>query len=367
MNEELRLQRTLNTGQPDGIYRCDDGNLPITEDTLIRAARDTPDFVDRVVAIAEHAPVRGGAIAALALIFKHAPLRLRAAGVVHRVCRTGEDLLRLAGAIRQLDAWTQATRQVLSQWYLDAPVSTLEAARGSDMEPDGRHAAMLDGHDVRTDDPARQAALARLAAPAPRRVGSRDDRADARTEPAIRWPVRSRRHLVALDASATLECGSILGWVPKALTAQWGLAAVAAQDEVVAFRQDGWHDEQTRWRTGVCRLDWRATTSLASAVRDLPAYVSGPPDPALLVRYALAQRLKVDAFIIIGARAPWTSPDTWRSALEVYRRDVGASAMVVVGLKAGGPTLADPTDPDSWGVMGFQPETPSMVAYLAGL
>ena len=368
MNEQLRLHRTLVAGDPDGIFRCAVDRLPVDEPVLRSAvAHDGLALLDRVVAVAERAPIRNGALAGLAVALKHGEVdcRRRAAELVPSVCRTGRDVLLFAAAVRSLGGFGRLTRRGLARWYLERPLADLTdepAVHG------WRHRDVLRLCHVRAVEPERRDRLGALARPADLVVHP-DHRIRLETQVGgdvgASWPKNGQRRLVALDASMALDCGRVLGEVPKRVAASVGLAAAAAGDEVVAFRRGGWTDAYTEWRTGIVRLGWNKRTALAAALRDLDAADAGPPDPALLVRYAMARKLRVDAFIVLAAGAPWTPSDVRRRALEAYRRRRPSTSMVVVGLKSGGAGLADGAD-SSWGIQGFEPSTPAMIGFLAG-
>ncbi len=355
--ESLMLHRTLVLGRSNGILRCEDDTLPIDEPVLLRAVQKREDLLDLVAQLAPRAPTRTGLIAALALALKHRPLgdRRRAAGMAPVVCRDGRELLQLAAALRRLGGFGRLTRKCLAEWYLRRPVSSLRSEAEASFEG-WCHRDVLRLCHPRTDEPARRRALAEMVRPRTNATVA------PRTED-VDWPQGAGRRLIAIDASAAMKFGTVLMERPVQLAARWGLAASASGDAVVTFDRNGWRDPQTRWRTGVAPLPWRPTTTVTAAIEDLGRIDAGPPDPGLLVRYAIAKKIRVDAFVVIGAHPPWMAPDGRRAALVEYRQRWPAK-MIVVGLKSGGERLSDPGDEASWGVEGISPRTPAIVARL---
>ena len=360
--EELQLHRILVTGHPDGVVRAGSDELPIDAPVLRNAINDAGALLDAVERVAPYAPVRNGVLAAVALALKQGDLsaRRRAAAVAPLACGQGRDLLLLAHALRRLGGFGRLTRKALARWYEERPVSAIEA-EGNTSANGWRHRDVLRMCHAQANSQERRAAIASLALAEPRVAGDTH-------RPALRWPSSDGRRLIALDASATLECGSLLGERPKRVAARWGLAGAAAGDRLVTFRRCGWRDARTRWRTGIAPLRWTGSTSLRAAESDLASERSGPPDPGLLVRYAQAHRLEVDAFVVVGARFPAARSGEAGQALARYRawcRRPGT--MVFVGLKPGGHRHNDPSDRRSWGVDGFGVHTPQWVARLADL
>ncbi len=365
----LRLIRTLMAGHPDGIYRSENDRLPVDEPSLRTAAEHDPDWLDRLVEVSRRAPVRNGALAGLAVALKcgHLDVRRRASMLTPQVCRTGRDLLKFAAGLRQLGGFGRLTRASLARWYLESPLSELV----DEPEPVAgwRHRDVLRMCHVKAKEPDRRARIGGLVGSLGSSLGEPDT--------AFRWPAGSSKRLVAIDASSALDRGRILGVRPRVIAARWGLAATAVGDEVVSFRRDGWTDAHTEWRTGVTELSWSHRTPETTAIQDLDPERAAPADPGLVIRYAMMRGLDVSSFVIISARAPWTRPDQHRRTLAAYRRahreasrptpstTVAGASLVVVGLKSGGVSLNDANDPISWGVEGFGPETPEMVAYLA--
>ena len=358
--ESLMLHRTLVLGRSDGILRCDDDTLPIGEPILRHAVRERTDLLDLIERLAPRAPTRSGLIAALALALKHRPIgdRRRAARMAPVVCRDGRELLQLAAALRRLGGFGRLTRKCLAEWYLRRPVPSLRSEAEASFEG-WCHRDVLRLCHPRTVEPLRRRALAQM-------VLGRTGNDGAPTAKDIDWPPGAGRRLVAIDASAAMTFGTVLGERPVRWAARWGLAASASGDEVVSFGRRGWRDSQTRWRTGVTPLGWRTSTTITDAVDELGRLEAGPPDPGLLVRYAIAKKIRVDAFVVISAHPPWPDPDGQRAALIEYRQR-GPAKMIVVGLKSGGECLRDPRDEASWGVQGIGPHTPAAVARLTAL
>ena len=357
MTEDLRSWRTLVTGHPDGIFRGD--AVSATQSYLRTSAESDPDLLDHIRTIAKKAPVRHGALTGLAagLRFGDVTIRRRAAGIVPEVCRTGSDLLRLAAALRQSGGFGRLTRKALAQWYLTRPVADL-ASEGHDAVDGWTHRDVLRLCHVRAAASPRASELRRLA----RRSAPPRRRHDQ--EPATAGAPTPGRRLIAIDGSAAMGGARRQSLLHTA--AQWLSETASPKDVVVTFSRSGWRDEATVWRTGIRTLNWPRLTAPAQAVAQIEAARASPPDPGLLVRFALARSLRVDAFVVLAAHAPWTDAADRRAALEAYRRWRRRRVpMVTVGLKSGGPSLGDTAVPSVWGIEGATEHTLAMTHYLA--
>jgi 60 kDa SS-A/Ro ribonucleoprotein len=112
-------------------------------------------------------------------------------------------------------------------------------------------------------------------------------------------------------------------------------------------------------------MDIRATSTLGDCRRALQVHSRnfGATDCALPMVHALKERIEVDVFTI------YTDNETYHGrihpvrALQEYRRKMGIDAkLVVCGMTSTGFSIADPEDPNSLDVVGFDVSAPSVIA-----
>ncbi len=94
----------------------------------------------------------------------------------------------------------------------------------------------------------------------------------------------------------------------------------------------------------------------------------GATDCALPMLWALKRRVPVDAFVILTDNETWFGDVHPKVALQRYRAATGIPARLVVVALAGSPfSIADPSDPLSMDVVGFDTTTPALISdFIAG-
>lgn len=106
-----------------------------------------------------------------------------------------------------------------------------------------------------------------------------------------------------------------------------------------------------------------ANTTLAEAFAEVHKHNFGFTDCALPVLDALKQHLMVDVFVTITDNETWAGDIHPSQALQEYRSRINPKArMVVIGMTSTGFSIADPSDPLSLDVVGFDTSTPSIIA-----
>ena len=92
----------------------------------------------------------------------------------------------------------------------------------------------------------------------------------------------------------------------------------------------------------------------------------GGTDCALPMRDALAKKLDVDVFAIFTDSETWWPDMHPMQALREYRQKTGIPAkLVVVGLVSNEFTVADPLDGGCLDCVGFDTDTPGLIADFA--
>ena len=94
----------------------------------------------------------------------------------------------------------------------------------------------------------------------------------------------------------------------------------------------------------------------------------GATDCALPMLWALEERVAVDAFVILTDNETWYGKVHPKEALARYRKATGINArLVVVSLAGTEFSIADPNDPLSMDVVGFDTTTPALISdFIAG-
>lgn len=94
----------------------------------------------------------------------------------------------------------------------------------------------------------------------------------------------------------------------------------------------------------------------------------GGTDCAQPIRYALVNRIPVDAFVIVTDSETWAGDQHPASVVADYRRKMGIAAkLVVVAMASNRFTLSRPTDALSLDVVGLDPSVPGVIAqFLRG-
>lgn len=183
-----------------------------------------------------------------------------------------------------------------------------------------------------------------------------------------------KRLCLALDVSGSMT--SRIGDMPvSAREASAALALVTANVEddyeILGFtarsRTSGgrqprsWLDVQRN--TGVSPLTISPRQRLDDAVRAVSSLPFGYTDCALPITHALNNNLEFDAFIVYTDNESYAGPVHVHQALRRYRERTGIAArLIVVAMTATRFSVADPNDPLSLDVAGFDASTPSVIS-----
>ncbi len=154
----------------------------------------------------------------------------------------------------------------------------------------------------------------------------------------------NKRYLVGIDVSGSMH-SPIMDSNISAITAVVAMAKVIAETEKFAT---------TMAFTGgfiPFRVKGR---SLSDAVDQSGRIGMDRTDCAQPMIYALQQRIPVDVFVVLTDNETWAGRMHPMEALKQYRQQMGIDAkLVVVGVSSTGFTIADPQDPGTLDVVGF--------------
>jgi len=176
------------------------------------------------------------------------------------------------------------------------------------------------------------------------------------------------RTLLALDVSGSMGCGligGVPGLTPRVASAAMALvtAATETQHGFVAFTGAGGHVRNASATRGISTLDISPHQRLDDVVARVSSLPFGGTDCSLPMRWALENRIPVDAFAIYTDSETWCGAVHPAQALKTYRQQMGIDAkLVVVGMVSNGFTVADPKDAGMLDVVGFDAATPPVIS-----
>ncbi len=164
-----------------------------------------------------------------------------------------------------------------------------------------------------------------------------------------------KRWLLGLDVSGSMSMGDIAGL--PGITPRVASAAMAM---VTARTESQW---SVMGFTGkLVPLAISPRQRLDDVVRTVSGLPFGRTDCAQPMRYALANRIPVDVFVIYTDNETWCGDVHPSVALSNYRQRMGIDAkLVVVGMTATNVTIADPNDPGMLDVVGFDAAVPRLM------
>jgi 60 kDa SS-A/Ro ribonucleoprotein len=183
-----------------------------------------------------------------------------------------------------------------------------------------------------------------------------------------------KRTMLALDVSGSMT-QAVSGLPISCREASAALALVTAATEpqtvVTGFTSSGhgYGRYGGRWGggdTGLSVLDISPRQRLDDAIRKVSALPFGGTDCALPMLAALQQGMEIDHFTIYTDNETWAGSVHPHQALRDYREKTGIAArMSVVGMTATDFTIADPDDPGTLDVAGFDSAVPALLADFA--
>jgi 60 kDa SS-A/Ro ribonucleoprotein len=195
----------------------------------------------------------------------------------------------------------------------------------------------------------------------------------------------NKKLMLAFDISGSMDGGEIAGvpgLTPREASA--AMAVVTARTEP-AFSAYTFSMAPREVRSSNIHIPWyvqdhqqrgdgiqpfalsakQRVDDVVSAMSKLPM---GGTDCSLPMRYATKKNLDVEAFVVYTDNETWGGHQHVFQALDTYRQKSGNDAkLVVVGLTATDFSIADPNDPGSMDVVGFDTNAPSLISdFIAG-
>lgn len=176
-----------------------------------------------------------------------------------------------------------------------------------------------------------------------------------------------KRTMVALDVSGSM--GSAIGGLPLTCReASVALALVTASTEpqtlVTGFTAGSGRSQWgPRYGTAITPLSISPRQRLDDAVHHVSGLPFGGTDCALPMLWAAQQNAAVDTFLVVTDNETWAGNVHPHQALEAYRQKTGIPArLAVAAMTATEFSIADPDDPGSMDVSGFDSAVPTLLA-----
>jgi 60 kDa SS-A/Ro ribonucleoprotein len=166
-----------------------------------------------------------------------------------------------------------------------------------------------------------------------------------------------KRTMLALDISGSMGC-SAAGLALTAREASAALALVTAATEPATVI--------TGFSHSLIPLNISPRQRLDDAIRAISNLPFGGTDCSLPMVWAKANKVEIDHFSVYTDNETWAGTIHPHQALREYREKTGIPArMSVVGMTATDFTIADPDDPGTLDVAGFDSAVPSLLADFA--
>lgn len=179
-----------------------------------------------------------------------------------------------------------------------------------------------------------------------------------------------KKHLLALDVSGSMTCGSIAGvpgLTPRVASAAMAMATARVERDVgvVGFTAapGGYGGKWGGGVSGLTPLSISPAQRLDDVLRAVEGLPFGGTDCALPMIWAKENRVEVDTFVVYTDNETWAGNVHPFQALRDYRQRMGRPArLIVVGMTATGFSIADPTDAGMLDVVGFDAAAPQVMA-----
>lgn len=163
-----------------------------------------------------------------------------------------------------------------------------------------------------------------------------------------------KRGIIALDVSASMTHGIVAdvpGFTPRIASAVMAMVSVRREPEVLTFA----------FSSGIVPFPITKHMSLNEVTTAMSKLPFSTTDCELPMRYALDNHLPAEYFIIYTDSETSGDPE---SAMNEFRNISGIqdSKMIIVGMIANRLTLANPNDPYSLNVAGFDSSAPAVIS-----
>jgi 60 kDa SS-A/Ro ribonucleoprotein len=180
--------------------------------------------------------------------------------------------------------------------------------------------------------------------------------------------------LIALDVSGSMGTGKVSGMDylsarEAAAVMAMATAKVEKNYHIVAFTSGGYRNSRctSKWGAtypaGISPIDISPSMRLDKVCEKLASYPMGGTNCALPMLYALENKMNVDVFVVYTDNETWDGGCKASEALQEYRRAINPQAkLVVCGTEASPFTIADPNDPGSLDLVGFDSAAPAIIS-----
>lgn len=176
-----------------------------------------------------------------------------------------------------------------------------------------------------------------------------------------------KRTMLALDVSGSMtQAVSGLPISCREATAALSLVTAATEPHTLTAgftsgSRSGYHS----WRDsgGISTLDISPRQRLDDVIAKVSNLSFGGTDVSLPMVWALQNKMEIDTFAVFTDNETWAGRIHPHQALREYRQKMGINArMVVVGMTSTDFSIADPSDPGSLDVAGFDSSVPNLLA-----
>lgn len=165
----------------------------------------------------------------------------------------------------------------------------------------------------------------------------------------------NKRHLIACDISGSMGWGVIAGMPITPLEAAGALAMTIARTEPNSYTFG--------FGTRFTPLGITPRMRLTEVIAEMGKHGMQGTDCAIPMLHAEAQKLNVDAFVVITDNETWAGKVHPSQALRSYRQKSGINAAQVVIATTPTPfSIADPKDPRALDVVGFDTSVPTVIS-----
>lgn len=165
----------------------------------------------------------------------------------------------------------------------------------------------------------------------------------------------NKRHYLALDVSGSMTWGNIANSfiTPRNASAAMAMLALRTEKQSAVF---GFSHQ-------LVNININENMSLTEVQNRISAIPMGGTDCSLPMIHALNNKIEVDAFVVYTDSETYHGKQHPFEALKKYRKEMGIPAkLIVVAMMANKFTIADPSDSGMLDVIGFDTETPTIMA-----
>lgn len=164
-----------------------------------------------------------------------------------------------------------------------------------------------------------------------------------------------KRFYLGIDCSASMTWSSIAG------------SNVLPREGAGAMAMTSIRTEPYTYVAGFCgemiNMNLTKNMNLESVCKTINGMRAGSTDCSLPMQDAMAKKIPVDCFIVYTDNETWSGKIHPVQALKQYRDRMGINAkLIVCGMTSTGFSIADPADPGSLDIVGFDANAPSVIA-----